>query len=58
MTEEKTTIYQYLQDAAKAVPNGKFICKMLTFLFIYLFFGNKNMERFTNLRVILAQGPC
>ena len=30
-----------------------------SFLFFFFFFKlEKNMERFTNLRVILAQGPC
>ena len=25
---------------------------------IFFFYGKKSLERFTNLRVILAQGPC
>ena len=28
------------------------------FFFFFFFCSQKNMERFTNLRVILAQGPC
>ena len=36
--------------------------KLLSFirshLFIFAFISNKNMERFMNLHVILAQGPC
>ena len=27
-------------------------------IYFFLFFFFLNMERFTNLRVILAQGPC
>ena len=31
---------------------------LFTLIFYFLCGRRKNMERFTNLRVILAQGPC
>ena len=58
--------YQKLYGRVTDVLTGSdFVCiggrnlkinfeKMLKFFFVRL----KNLERFTNLRVILAQGPC
>ena len=39
-----------------ALTRRTFVGKVMSLLFFYFFF--LNMERFTNLRVILAQGPC
>ena len=48
------------EQVANACPNPGFPEEFQQSIFFFLLpvMSLKNMERFTNLRVILAQGPC